>query len=308
MRESAGTRPVSNGMAEENKSLYRIAGEGTAWFSGRNFVLKFLALGSAFIILKNLSVYEYGVVQLALSVFSVGSVFLLSGLNEVIVADMGVLKKDSPEKMKAVFLSFFRLQLILSALAWAALFFVPSFFGKFVTEDVTGFLRVISFLFLMVPFRSVFSILYNVNFKFFAISMHVVVEEIIRFVFLLGAMVFLGLGIYSVLLATVTSQFLTIFVMLPIFLGAYEPFKGLHYSKISVWNILLRHGKWALFTSYISNLNKDLRKWLIKIFLGTEAVALYSLASSLIGHIRSLMPIEGIVSPIIPQYINDKKD
>src|SRR3989344_375043 len=150
-------------MAEENKSLYRIAGEGTAWFSGRNVILKFLALGSAFIVLRNLSVYEYGVVQLALSVFSIGSVFLLSSLNEVIIADMGVLKKESPEKMKAVFLSFLRLQFILSFLAWAALFFIPSFFEKFVAAVVAGFLRVVYFLFLMVPFRSMVSIIFNVN-------------------------------------------------------------------------------------------------------------------------------------------------
>lgn len=292
---------------KENKSLYRIAGEGTAWFSGRNFILKFLALGSAFIILRNLSVYEYGVVQLALSVFSVGSVFILSNLNEVIVADMGVLKKDSPEKMKAVFLSFFRLQLILSALAWAVLFFVPSLFERFVAEDVASFLRVVSFLFLAVPFRSAFSILSNVGFKFFAISAYVVVEESARFAFLLAAAFFLGLGVYSVLLAAVASQFLAILIMLPFSFDAYGPLKGIRYSKISIWNILLRHGKWALFTSYVSGLNKDLRKWLIKIFIGTEAVALYSLASSLIGHIRSLMPIEGIVSPIIPQYMRDRE-
>ncbi len=72
-----------------------------------------------------------------------------------------------------------------------------------------------------------------------------------------------------------------------------------------MWHIVRFHGKWGVASNYLNSFSQNMRIWIIKFFLGTEAVGLFSLASGLVSHTSSLIPLGQVMSSIIPQYAQD---
>ena len=294
-------------MKPKEKSLSQIASEGTIWVSITNLVTKVTSFLSVFIILNKLTVYEYGVFQLVLSIFTVGGLFILSNLTDVVITDVSFYKENETSRAKGILKGFFKAQVILSFVCWFVLFFFASLISsKIFGEPISDMIRIISLYFLVSPIRTLFNIYFTVLLKFSRTAIMAVLEEVFRLVFIFVFLYILENGVEGLLIAQVVAQVLTIMIMFPLFKKDFI-LLGDKEERGSVFDILLNHGKWALFVSYVSNLNKSIRVWLIKAFIGTEAVGLFSVASSLFGHIKSLLPFQNIITPIIPLYINDKE-
>ncbi|HEY9582892.1 MAG TPA: oligosaccharide flippase family protein [Candidatus Paceibacterota bacterium] len=283
-------------------SLSTKAISGSAWTTVSNWLLKGTTILTTVLILRYLSVGEYGIVQLILSFFSFGILFNLSTFHDLFVAEMGIERAVSPERAKGLFLGYLSAQALFGTLLWLIFFFGASFFTPDGTEN---YVRIVSFMFLLSPAREAVQLLFNVELRFRELAVFSLIEQISRFLILVVALIFLGAGISAVLLSTVLSQVVAIALVMPAFVKVYRKYKQIVYTRVSILSILLAHGKWGLFVSYVSNFNKTLRIWLVQIFLGTEALGLYGVASNLFSHTRSILPISEVVNPIIPQYKHD---
>jgi len=292
----------------DTESLSARALKGSFWASTSNWLLKITTAITLFVTLNYLSVYEYGVVQVVLSFFTFGVLFNLSAFHDLFVTEMGIYRKTSLPRSKGLFWGYLKAQALFSFILWAIFFFgapLVSSIGKASTE-VIPFIRIISFLFLLSPIREAVQLLLNVELRFFEIAYFGVLEQISRLVILVIALVWFDAGIAGVLLATVLSQVFALVTIGPKFVRIYQPLKETNRENASILSILLAHGKWGLFVSYISNFNKTLRIWLIQLLAGAEAVGLYGVASNLFSHTRSVLPISEVVTPIIPQYVADR--
>ncbi len=289
-------------------SLLRTIGEGTFWISASTVLIKGIGLVSVFLILRTLSVAEYGIAQLALSIFSLGLIFICSNLMDVVIADMGRERYTNPGKMKSIFLSFFRLNLLLAVVgAIGILVWGQLYDAGYTAIHLSSYLWIIALLVLVYPIRAALVIWFNVLTRFTHLAAMSVMEEIFRFGALLLFLYAIPLGITGVLLAQLVGQSIMLLLMLPVFLKLYAPFRAMPGERIGIWAIVLAHGKWNLMLSYVSNLNKNIRVWLIQWLLGPAAVGLYSVANSLIGHTQSLMPLGTVLAPVIPQYFDDRE-
>jgi O-antigen/teichoic acid export membrane protein len=293
------------------KTLKATIAEGTAWMSGGALFLKLVGFLSIFLILRTLTVYEYGVVELAFSIVGFLNIFLLPGVHEIVIADMGIEKSrdGGTSNVKRIFLSFFYLQFMLAVVAWAIVFFGAQVIAMMYQNDVGYYLKIISFSFLAVPIGLMFNIAFSVYFKFVAKSIYVFAEEGMKLVFLFIFLVFLGRTIDGVLYASVLAQFSALLIMLPAFLSVYRQFSAssVDISFVHVFQTLSLHRKWGLFSSYLDTFGKNIRLWIIKLFLGTEAVGIFAAAQGLLGHAISLIPLNKIIAPIIPQYVDQKE-
>jgi len=289
----------------ERKTLGRIAGEGTFWNTAGSVLSKATTFLTVFIVLHSLTVYEYGVFQLTLTIFSVGGLFILSNLSDVVIADVGIEKDQRPQIARGILVGFFSAQMALSVIVWGAVFFMGPFFAnQFFSPETVPFVRAVSFFFLLAPARALFTIFFTVYLRFFELTLFGFLEEVFRLVLVFIGLVLLDGGVITLLFAYVLAQACSVFAMLPVFIRAFRAISQ-RTEKVSIFGIIARHGKWALAVSYISNLNKSLRVWMIKLFLGTEVVGLYSVALSLYGHVKSLFPLGTVVSPMIPQQLHD---
>ena len=105
-------------------SIVNTVGKGVAWSTVGTVLGKVFMFANIFIILRYLSVYDYGLGQLVLSVVSVLGILLLPGLASTIVADLGAERaRGEFGRMKSIFRQFFSLSIVLSVVAWAILFF-----------------------------------------------------------------------------------------------------------------------------------------------------------------------------------------
>ncbi len=290
-----------------SKSLTRIIGEGTALFSANNVILKFIGLGSTFVILTAFNVHEYGVLVLILSVIPLFGFITLPGIDSVVIADMGIEKsKGQLGKVKSIFKNYFFLQLALSILTWLVLFLGAEIIDNYYSYNA-HLLRIVSFFFLLAPFRTAYIIGMRYELKYFQQSLVSFFEELFKLIFVLISIFIIDAGIEGILFAMLFSQALTILILTPSFLPTIRLIKGYKNSEnFSIWDFIIKHGKWSWLSTYTTNFNKSARLWIIKFLLGTEITGLFALALGLYGHTTSLVPISSVIAPVIPQFVNQK--
>jgi O-antigen/teichoic acid export membrane protein len=288
------------------KAIEKTIGYGTFWGTVQTVFSKMFGIAIIFIVLNHLDVYEYGLSELALAAVSVFSIFALPGLGSLIIADMGVLKVSQKKgEMRQIFWNYFYLQFILATIAWAIIFFFSEIIANFYRGQISVLLKIASFSLLISPFSSMYTVLFSVYFKFVRRSIYGFSTELIKLILIMISFFYLDLRAPGLILATVLSELAVVVVFSPLIIDLYRDFSA--YSplrKSGPLSLLAQHGKWAVGASYINTLGQNMRLYLIRFFLGTEAVGLYSVAAGLISHTSSLFPLAGIISPIIPQYLN----
>lgn len=290
------------------KTLTRIIGEGTAWTTVSTILVKVVSLTTIFIMLRTLSVYEYGVAELAIAAVGFFSIFQLPGLTSVVVADIGVEKgKGNISLAKGLFWSYVRLASLMAVLAAAILFFGAEAIATFYPEHIASYFRILAWLFPLSVVGTSFGALFAITFRYFEQSLSTLLQESIKLIVMVVGFSFFHLKVEAVLYGMVISQALTFLLLLVSAVRAYQSLGREPATHVSLWRTIYEHGKWSIFSTYVGSLGNNIRTYLVKVFLGTEAVALMAVATGLIGHTSALFPIGSVVAPIIPQYISDKE-
>ncbi len=291
-------------------SVVKTVGKGVAWTSGAILVGKILTIANIFIILRNLTVYEYGFNELVLSIISTVGILLLPGLVTTIIADLSVERgRENLAAMKQIFTQYFFLNLALGFLAWAVLFFGSAPIAAWAGNPYAAqFLHIASFLFLISPMRTITITLSTVMLRYFEQSFYNVFEEAFKMILMFVLLVQMHTGIHGLMYSIVLSQLLVVLMYLPRTISAYRHFADAESeSGIFFWNLVREHRKWSIASSYIGTLTQNARLWGIKALLGTEAVGLFAFAYGVMNNITSLVPLSSVIAPVIPHYI-DKRD
>ena len=291
-----------------SQSVKETIGKGTLWYGSGNIMLKVVSITTTFVVLGHMSVYSYGLVTLVLSLVPLVGFILLPGLHEVVISDMGVEKgKGNWGKVKDIFVNFFLLKLVLSVVAWAVLFFGADIIASYYEGSVSTLIKIVSFTFLMEPFRAAMITLFSVQLKYATQSLFTTIEEIAKLAIILVCFNVFELGALGVVLAHTFATLLPLLLFIIIFLRAGKPILSATIAEASApWSLLGDHRKWSVSYSYLGTLGNKLRLWFVKLILGTEAVGVFQVASGLYGHLGSLLPISQVVTPLIPQYIEQK--
>lgn len=292
-----------------DQSLADTVGKGTISLAISTWFLKGVGIVTILVVLNYLSVYEYGLAELVLSIVPLLSLFLLPGLNTTVIADMGIARsRGDLASAKGIFLNYFYVQFTLAAIVFSFVFLgahaIAVFYGK---EDISLLFRILSFAFLASPLRNALQVLQSVYFKFGQQSVYGFLEEAWKLVLVLFFFWVLGLGTEGLIMAAVFSQFLALISMSPTLFKIDRVFWATSSQRYPFFHLLKFHGKWGVFSSYLGTVGRNIRPWIIKIFLGTEAVGLFAVVQGLVGHTVSLIPLDRVMAPIIPRYIDAKE-
>jgi len=166
----------------------------------------------------------------------------------------------------------------------------------------------LSVYFILMSVQRFYSLVFSAHWKFIQIQTTTIVNRVSYLLLLVLFILFLDKGLIGVVYAYVFSFIpSTIFLFIPCL-------KTLRYLKdvvmdstYSLWSIFKEHGKWALFTDYFNNFFASVRPWIIGYFISVDAIAIFSVAMSLLGEIMGVVPLRQIFAPIIPRYIDDTK-
>lgn len=280
---------------------------GTAWLSLSAVGLKVLSLVTMVLVLRTLSLYEYGVVELALSILPVMSIFLLPGLQSTVMADMGVEQGlGNKPRMQGLLNAYFRANVLLSIVAWAVLFLFADTIARFYNEHIGMLFKIVSFSLLVSPIRSLYSTLFTVTLHFKERSLIGFLEEASKLALVWGLVIVAGFGIVGMLSAAVLSQMVMLALLTPRYLYlSRKAFGGQAAEQVPLKEVLAAHARWGILATYVGSFTQSARLWIVKLFLGTEAVALFSIAFGLYSHVISLVPISSVIGPMLSHYVHD---
>lgn len=293
----------------EHKSLTRVVTEGSAWMLFSTMSLKVIGILSIFVVLSNLSVYEYGVVELVLSVLPVFSLFLLPGLSPTIIADMGRAKAGGDYGLaKGILRTSALLYLGFAVVAWALMFLGSELVAAVYDEHFALFFKIVSFGLLLSPVRVLLSTFFAFSLRFREQSLISFLEEIFKLLCVLLFVAYWQMGIMGMLISIVLSQACALAALSPFGLLLYRRTFDLHVATpLSAFGLLRAHARWGIAGTYVGSVGQSVRTWIIKSILGTEAVGLFAVALGIYSHMLSLVPVASVVGPMLAQQIGDTR-
>ena len=280
--------------------------EGMVWTSGSSFAIKIIGIFYTITVLGNVSVSQYGLIELAMSIIPLMAIFNLAGLQPVVVADLVSLKTEEKHtQMRFLFSSFISIKILLGLTAFVVINIGIWLFSDTFFDLALQMAQVISLVFLAGPIRSITFLILTAAHKFKFLAEIRLVEELFKLALVFSLLVFFELGPLGVIIAFVVTDFATAFFALPISLKVGRSFFGgklISRGVLSPTFVIRRHAKWSIFQSALHQFGQNIRPWIIQFFLGTQAVGIYAAATGLYQHTLSIAPITKVVSPIIPAF------
>ena len=290
--------------------LGKVISEGVAWVSAGSVVNKVIGVAYVALVLSHLSVYEYGVVELLLSIPPLLGILNLPGLEPVITADLSREKGvGNYKKIRYIVESYFCLRSFLAVVAWALLFFSAPLVEIYYNQNISTMVMVLSFTFLSSPLRTMYTVVFRTNLQYKFVAIYRFTEEAGKLVILAFALLWLDWGPLSVIVAYVGADVVALTLLSFPFLKHLREVLGPR-VRTGGWkdpfHTIKAHGKWSIFGSYLEKFGQNIRPWIIKFFLGTQAVGIYALAMGMYQNTGSLLPISQVITPILPRYLHDK--
>lgn len=290
-------------------SLTAKIARGTLYLSLSSSAARLLSFLTVIFVTRGLTLFEYGVVTLVLSV--TGPVNSISGLgmDELIVADVGKsLGEGNRSYAKKLLLSFFKIRffiiIFLGFLGWFFRIPLEARYGPAITQ----YFLLVFILVLAQFFKNAFNLIFQIHQKFGQLSTTGVAEVVVRFTAVIVLWKIGALNVGTVLLSYILAAAIPILIFIPSIVRTIYYFKNAdveNYPNGVILPLLARHGKWQLFLDVAGNAISSVRYWLIKIFLSTEAVAIFGVAQSMYSAVASLLPLKSVIFPIIASKSNE---
>ncbi|MFA5838559.1 MAG: oligosaccharide flippase family protein [Candidatus Paceibacterota bacterium] len=298
-------------MNEENNnknSFSKSFLKGETSFGSWNILSKLMGFVASIIVIKYITLYEYGVYQLVLA-FSglVGSLFLKL-LTDVSLNDIIRFISEKKESFaKKLFHQYAFFKISIGAVSFVVIFLGAEIISKYYDENIAGLFRLVSFLILIDSIYNVMKIVLEIRLKFNAIASRPVIYQFLRISLVIGVLLLFGLNVEKILIVNIIASTLATVIFIPLFLKNYYIWKNIDREKENVlFSIIKNHGKWSMIRPAIASIPNNIQPWLIKIFVGTEAVGIFNLASMLFATIKSFLPLNTLTY-LIPLELSNKE-
>ena len=277
------------------------------------------SLINSFLILSFLSVYHFGLYQLVLAFIGLVGGFNLDQFDGAISIEMRhYFNRGEKSLARRIFSEYVVVKLMLAVFLALAVFLGASLIADHYRADIGLFIKISSALLIIDAALSVERIFLKsvFSFTFFGVT---AVRELVKLVFL-TLMVLEGYEISIVSILTVhLLGWLAALIFLSIFFG--RQYQEVFTKTDSAWlklrgagkfagryllaGIVKTYGKLIMIRYSFARLTKNATPWLVKFFINTEAVGLYSLAVNLIAFIEELFPIN-MLSYVFQANVGDR--
>ncbi|MFA6429349.1 MAG: hypothetical protein WCV84_02515 [Patescibacteria group bacterium] len=280
--------------------VFRSIAHGSAVITASRLLLKVLALGSYYIILRKLSLHDYGIVTLALSIS--GPVLAISGLGlDDLVFANGARARGEKRfgEYQATIRGFLAVKFVLVIALTLMLIWVQTLLGQKYQDLLAQFFLPLLCWIWVTNIRGFFDAYVQMCEEFSVYARASIVESIIRLILVVGFFLFWEINIATVLWAYVLSKALgSAEVILAVFRHKFASV-ALHASLIAYVRFVREKGAWEIARMLVGQLLSNLGQWLLGIMVSVEAVALMSFATTLNSIVTQLSPFKQVLLPVM---------
>lgn len=290
----------------KRESIGEVVMRGVAISGMGTVVWKFIDALIAISLLRLLSLFDYGVYRLALASYEFFAGFFLAGLENVVVSDVASYLARDRRRAQTIF-SFY---IWFVALVSVAFFLLFLFGSRFIAAWLGGeagipYLTIVSLFFIAVPFETAYKLKFQIFLDFGWGNAYRLISSIARIAAIALFYFFAAFGAREALWAGFAAMFVPVLASLGYRRDRLFVIPSLVECRSAISDLFLRHGKWAIASDFINNLSQNIRPFLVKLFVGTEGVALMALAQGLTSHLKSLFPLREILTPVLPRAADD---
>ena len=266
-----------------------------------------VGLGNTILTITSLTIYQYGVFQLLLSSYAFLAVLIGLG-GETIRNDLlRFVSVGREAEAKKLFHENGVFRLVTGVLLWAFVFFNADFLSFRFGPEFIFHIKLISFLFLHDAVLSALRLSLDARKRFHEIASRASIAKIVQLGILSYFFFFQVLGLKEVLLSLVISYFVALGFLIVPFIRSYTSWRHVHAAPRGfLYGALKSYGKWELVRPVASKFGNFIQVWFTKLFLGTEAVAVFSVAQTIISTLAGSLPIKTL-STLVPLEIADKE-
>jgi len=281
--------------------------ESGVWYGMSTLITRLTAVINTFLIIYFLTLYEYGVFRLILSLVGIFQAFILSGLDGVIRNEIAhYLKGSQPQKAAKLFFEYVFLKGSLAGFVWGVMIvFINIYFSTIYDSNFTNILLLASTTLLLNFISDASSMFYRGVGAISLLSKMSVIAELVKLFMLILIFWLLSPSIQSVFIVIIFSQIVSLGLY---FVTAYRDLCVWWHERRSVkefiiFTIVKNHGKWSLGNNVLSGLVTNGRNYIIKFLLSTEAVAVWNLALSMFNLLYSVIPSDKFLKVFLPYKI-----
>ncbi len=283
--------------------------KGSFLLSMSSFFIRLVGLATTIMVLHSLGLAEYGLYKLVLATSGVFIGLLLGGFDALVVNEAIRQNADGNHGMvKKLFLEFVGMKFSIGLLLFTLVQVGSPLLLRWIDPGVVALLPIVSYQFLFIALERPMGFIFNFFARFRPIALMPLLDESMKFSLVLFFVAHLGWQAYGVLLADVLATGFVVLLFVPHALSLGRKIVAVEGERGSpLWWIIRTYGKWAIAGRYLDEVRKSIRPWLIKFFLGTEAVAIYALAESFVGQVATLVPLSSVFAPLLPRELKNRE-
>lgn len=291
----------------QHSSFLKLFMRGEAISAFWNFTTKGVGLFNTFLIISSLSLYEYGVFQLLLSIAGISSDTLSIG-GGIFSNEMShKIAEKKEDEAKKIFFEYSVVRILIAVILWAVVYFGATILFEAYTIEFIKDLRIISFLFITEALFLIIKTLSVVKLEFALNGIRTTISRVIQSCILIYFFIQGNLGLKQLIWSIVIASVLSLILILPMFYKIYRQWRSVKTNEKSLlWNIITLYGGWDIVRQLGNRITFRIKPWLIKLFVSTEAVAIYSIAEMMVSTLQDILPSKTLQS-LVPLWIQDKK-
>jgi len=264
-------------------------------------MVRFVSFLIFLIVVNNITLAEYGNLQLLFAVLGPAPAFVVLGLNRVIVSDIArYLGSEKYFRARKLAIDFLKTIFIMSVVMVGLLLLLKGVIdGRSDIDVAPFFLPLVALTLGQIGMNYVSSML-EAHSDFLNASILNLLEVLVRFLLLLTLFYF-HFSIFSVLWVYVFSKIVPPVFYVPVLWRKINK-RGINNKmkeKNLLWELVRQHGKWDMLRETVDKTTSNIWPFILRVFASGEAVAIYAFAQKILSFATSLLPVKSVLFPII---------
>ena len=277
-----------------------------AIISGNNIAVSVINFVTFIVMFNALGVYGFGLFTLTMSIVSFATFFMEMGLGKIIVSDVSKdINEDNLKKAAGLFQGYTIYLIILMAISFILVLLLAEPIAEHMeNEIISALITSIGFLIILGGLKSIYTTAFQAVAEFDKFAAFLFIEALSKLGFVYFFTLYLGGTIENVLFAIMASSLFTLitfFILVPKQIWTLLGIKDV--NRWNFWKTISKHGKWAIISSQLRNIELNIAPWIVEFFLGVNAVGIYgALIKVQVLVIRIFEPLETIFYPLISKF------
>lgn len=280
--------------------------EGEAISAFWSFLTKGIGLFNTFLTITSLTLYQYGVFQLLLSIAGISSDAL--GLGSAVISNemSRAVGENRIGHAKKIFIEHTVVRVFTALVLWAVVYFGATvLFSNYSLEFIKD-IRVISFLFISEAIFMIMRTLWLVKLEFGVVAIRSTINKVIQASILVFFFAQGNLGLKQLIFSIVIASALSVVCLAFAFFKSLFQWNDIQMPRERLLTgIIINYGSWEIVRQFINKITFRVKPWLVKLFISTEAVAIFAIAETIVTTLQDVLPSKTLQS-LVPLWIKDK--